>query len=83
MADSVAVTVLVCVRLTGPVFASDQIGHANAPLIMRACMADGFLLQPSNSAVPTDKCIAAKAGVLPSVNGQPTPGTRHVYGTSV
>eukprot|EP00041_Stephanoeca_diplocostata_P026733 m.726077 g.726077 ORF g.726077 m.726077 type:complete len:768 (-) comp23028_c0_seq53:2351-4654(-) len=58
----------------GPVFASDEIGHENVPLIMRACMLDGVLLLPSNSAVPTDKCIATKAGVLNTVHGVPTAG---------
>lgn len=39
---------------TGPVAIGDGIGHSDVPLVMRSCMQNGRLLQPSFPATPID-----------------------------
>lgn len=48
---------------TGPVFPCDEIGTSDVGLLLRSCMSDGALLQPSRAAAPLDASIASKAGV--------------------
>jgi hypothetical protein len=54
----------------GPVSPADGIGYFNATLIMRACMADGRLLQPDAPAVALDTQIRRRAFALGGPDGQ-------------
>jgi hypothetical protein len=52
----------------GPVAPSDAVNRSDVPLIMRSCMADGTLLQPSRPATKLDSMIVAEA----LATGKPT-----------
>lgn len=54
----------------GPVTPADGIGHFNASLIMRACMADGQLLQPDAPALALDTQIRRLAFGAGGPDGQ-------------
>lgn len=45
----------------GPVSVGDGIGHSNVPLVLRSCMADGRLLQPSAPAKLIDAAFHVRA----------------------
>ena len=51
----------VCTLSAGPVAIGDGIGFTDAALVLRSCMADGRLLQPSHPASPIDASVLAAA----------------------